>query len=341
MGFWISLTAGVLSLAVLIVRGVPAPALAVWVAGCIFAVAYAVGFIILIMRCLQIGPSGPTVAINNSAMVFGVLYGVLWLDPHTPNTWILAGAIGVFAALAMIGLGGRPNPSDAHPVGRAWLPLVLLGGAFSGVSFMVQTHVGLRHPGLEDGLWLVSLGFGQSAVILLLSAVRDPRILWRRRRERFGGMALGVSNAVGLPLTLLAFRHLGSEIVLPVSVTTPMVLVMVLGSVLYRERLTRLTWAGCLLAAFSVGLIGYGSARNERPAHGPRLSPAAWTAGKLLDHFGAGRIIPESHSILGWKEEGHVGTHAVDNVVGEPCRSPCRTSTRVGRESLSCSWRGL
>jgi drug/metabolite transporter (DMT)-like permease len=219
------------------------------------------------------------VTINNSAMIFGVLYGLLWLDPHTPNICILAGAVGVFAALAMIGVGGRPDPSGAHPVGREWLPLVLLGGVFSGVSFMVQTHVGLRHPGLGDGLWLVGLGFGQSAVILLLSVARDSRILWRRRRERLGGMVLGVSNAVGLPLTLLAFRHLGSEIVLPVSVTTPMVLVMVLGSVLYKERLTRLTWAGCLLAAFSVGLIGYGSARNEHSARGPHLPRAAAPSG--------------------------------------------------------------
>ena len=46
-----------------------------------FSVAYSVGFYILIMRCLKTGPAGPTITVNNSAMICGVLFGIFFLEP--------------------------------------------------------------------------------------------------------------------------------------------------------------------------------------------------------------------------------------------------------------------
>jgi hypothetical protein len=64
----------------------------VWTAGALLAVAYSIGFWVLIMQCLKIGPAGPTVTVNNMAMVCGVLYGVLWLHPHGwPHALVVAG----------------------------------------------------------------------------------------------------------------------------------------------------------------------------------------------------------------------------------------------------------
>lgn len=265
MGFWVSLIASAISLAVVLIRGVPLFVPSIWIAAATFSAAYAVGFIIFIMRCLQIGPSGPTVTINNLAMIFGVLYGVLWLDPHLPNLWIVVGTTGVLTALVMIGTRSDSASTCVHPAGREWLRLVMAGGALSGLSFMTQTYMGLRHPGFDNSMLFIGIGFGLSAVILFLTVVGEPRILLRRQRELAGGIILGISSTVGLPLTILAFGKLGAEVVLPVSVTSPMVLVMVLGIVVYGERLSRLMWAGCLMAALSVGMIGYGSTRDSRP----------------------------------------------------------------------------
>lgn len=262
MGFWISLTVATASLTALIIKDAPLFIPSLWVAGILMGTAYAVGFIMLIMRCLQTGPAGPTVTINNSAMIFGVLYGVLWLEPHFPNGWILAGSAGVLAALIMIGMGRPPSSPQIRAVSHAWLPMVLAGGAFSGLSFMTQTYAGLCHPGVENSLLFMFVGFCFAAVILFLSVVRDPRILLRQKRELAGGVILGLSNTIGTLLVLLTFRKLGAEIVLPVSVTSPMILIMILGVVFYKEHLSRLMWAGCLGAALAVGLIGFGSTQN-------------------------------------------------------------------------------
>ena len=260
MGFWLSLTAATVSAVSLLVRGGTFATTGVWIAGAVMSVAYAVGFIILIMRCLQIGPAGPTVTVNNSMMVCGVLYGVVWLDPHLPDPWILCGAIGVVVGLAFVGLGNRTGGESQERAGAEWARLIALGGALSGVSFMSQSYVGLRHPGMDSGLLFSVAGFGLSAAILLLTLVRESREFVRRRRELAGGILLGIGNGIGLPLTTAAFEHLGAEIVLPVTVASPMVLVTLIGAIAYREKLTRLMWLGCILAAFSIAAIAYGSA---------------------------------------------------------------------------------
>lgn len=259
MGFWLSLTASLASLAILVMREAPTGAPALWLAAAAFAVAYGIGFIVFILRALQIGPAGPTVTVNNSAMIFGVLYGLLWLDPHVPNAWVAAGVFGVFVALALVGYGGKTNSGNHRGNAKEWLRLVVAGGALAGLSFVSQTYVGLRHPGIDNSLIFICLGFGLSALLLFFLVGRDPRVLLQSQRELTGGIALGVSNTIGFSLTILAFKEVGAEIVLPVSVTSPMILVTLLGVLVYGERLSRLTWTGCGLAVLSVAAIGYGS----------------------------------------------------------------------------------
>lgn len=275
MGFWVSLASATLSGGLLAWQGAPCGIGPVWLAGAALGVSYAVGFILLIMRCLQIGPVGPTVTINNSALICGVVFGVVWLDPHVPDGRVIAGIAGVLAALALVGNRRREvrGPGSVKPDDRRlaispeWKRRVMWGGAFSGLSFMSQAYVGIRHPGLAPSLLFVCAGFAVSASILLATVIRRPRVLLQRR-EMLGGILLGVGNVLGLPLTLAAFPYLGSEIVLPVTVTSPMIIVLLLSAAVYRERLDRWTWAGCCLAALAVGLMAWGSTQPP-PCGGP------------------------------------------------------------------------
>jgi multidrug transporter EmrE-like cation transporter len=65
-------------------------------------------------------------------------------------------------------------------------------------------------------------------------------------------------NAATLPLTLLTIRELGAEVALPVTVATPIVLVLAIGRILYRERLSAAAWIGCVLGALAVAALAYG-----------------------------------------------------------------------------------
>jgi len=253
VGFWVSLTvAGTCVVGTLLTgdwRGAPA---GVWLAGAAMSVAYAVGFWICVMRALQIGPAGPTATVNNMAMAAGVIYGLLVLTPGRATVLTWAGLAGVCAALVLLGLG-KPAEKGVHPAaGARWARLAAAGGAFSCLSFVIQAHVGSLYPTHK-------FIFGVAAYSLSALLLRRPA-RFRLRHERLGGIVLGAVNAASLPLTLMTIRSLGAEVVLPVTVATPTLLVLIIGRVFYKEHLSTVAWVGCVLGALAVAVLAYGSA---------------------------------------------------------------------------------
>jgi drug/metabolite transporter (DMT)-like permease len=256
MGFWISLTMGLVSLIGWLTRGELRVPGAVWIAATLLGVAYAIGFCMLIMHCLKIGPAGPTVTINNLAMVCGVLYDVMYLRPMGMPDWrVIVGAVGTCLALVLIGRGSR-EPSMKKIVPRAWLPMVLIGGAFSGLSFITQTYMGRVQP--AHSFAYLAIGSFFSALLLLPTLLREP-VLWTRSRERLAGITIGAVSSTGMLVTLAAFKYFSSAVVLPVTVVTPVVLVLLIGQVVYKEKLSRLEAAGSVTAVLSLLLLTLGS----------------------------------------------------------------------------------
>jgi hypothetical protein len=68
---------------------------------------------------------------------------------------------------------------------------------------------------------------GLAALLLLPAMLRRPERfgLWH---ARLGGVVLGVVNAVTMALTLVTIRQLGAEVVFPVAVATPILLMLIL-----------------------------------------------------------------------------------------------------------------
>jgi len=257
MGFWVSVTTAAIAWGWVLAAGAPLRAGPVWIAGAFFGIAYSVGFILLIMRALQIGPAGPTVTVNNMAMICGVVSEILWLRPHLPSVATIAGITGVCAALVMIGVGRNKEDSGPHAASARWLMYVLAGGALSGVSFISQTYVGTTHT--PHKRLFVAAGFLISALLLAPAALRNG-LRFRGRREPIGGLLIGVCNGVVLPLTLALIQRIGSHVVLPVTVAGPMLLMLVIGRVFYRERLRHVAWIACIVGGAAIALIAWGQA---------------------------------------------------------------------------------
>ena len=256
-GFWLSLTAATLSGLTLAGLGGDLANGPVWLAGGLMALAYAIGFIVLIQRCLQIGPVGPTVTINNAAMLGGVVASLAWLAPRVPNLGEVLGILGILAGLAILAMA-REKPGQTG-LNSAWLRLVIPGGLCSVLSFVCQAYVGVRHPGLRAGLLYTTVNFGGAALLLLL-LIRSPQRLFAQPRLVAGGIVVGIMNGIGLPLSLHAMQAFGPEIVLPLTVALPMVLVALLARLLFRERLGPLAWTGRALTALALALLCYGHA---------------------------------------------------------------------------------
>jgi drug/metabolite transporter (DMT)-like permease len=254
MGFWISLVMGILGLIARVVMREPAIPQGVWTAGLLTAFAYSIGFCLLIMQCLKIGPAGPTVTVNNMAMVCGVLYGAIYLHPAVPSLFVLLGATGTCAALILIGMG-QQSSSSRGSTPRHWLPMLLAGGAFSGLSFMMQTHIGELYRGHRFSFLAIS-AIG-SAIILLPFVLREGSL--SRQREIIAGLAIGGMSVVSISLTLSAFQHFPAAIVLPFTVTSPVLLMLIIGHFGYRERLNARQLSGTLVGAASILLLALGS----------------------------------------------------------------------------------
>jgi hypothetical protein len=72
------------------------------------------------------------------------------------------------------------------------------------------------------------MGWFYLAVVIVLSTVLWPVARWTLDRDGdprvMGFWILGIFNPLGLLFTILAFKLVGAEIVLPVTVTSPIVL---------------------------------------------------------------------------------------------------------------------
>ena len=136
MGFWACLIAAVWSLAALVGRGASLWVGPVWLAGVVLGVAYSVGFYLLIMRCLQIGPAGPTVTLNNLGLLWPVVIGLIGFSAKAPGVGVWVGL--ACTILALVLMGARRGARAGGSVTRRWAAWALVGWAFSGISMGSQ-----------------------------------------------------------------------------------------------------------------------------------------------------------------------------------------------------------
>jgi len=256
LGFWISITAATISATLLVVMGKAILIADVWLAGAALGFAYSVGFCILVIGCLKFGPMSLSMTLNNMAMLFGVLYSIAWLRPMVPNHWIVIGIGGVCVALILLGLGTRQNGQSVVGINRKWLMMILPGSALSGLSFISQTYVGTIQP--AHSLLFLCSGFTVS-LLILAPIVFFGNGFEYRSRERIAGVLMGIGMVLNVPFVMWAIQAVGAALVLPVTVASPIILILIISHFVYRERLPPVEMAACLFGTLSVALLSYGS----------------------------------------------------------------------------------
>ena len=251
-GLWTSIMAAVISAAFALAFGQPLNQPAVWAVGAMIGFAFAVGYCLIIMHCLKIGPTGPTAAVNNMGLVWPVVVGLVWPQLQQLSAGVVVGLALVVIALVLFGIGssaGSGDPAVAR-ISRHWVAWVFLGWLLSGMS-MTGQYIG-SVVAADSPLALTAAFYAVATLILAPLVLRRGRA-WINRVELTGGLVNGVLSAAALVTTLSALRYARVEIVYPVTVATPILLVLVLSSLVYRERLSRTAWAAC--AAGVAGLV--------------------------------------------------------------------------------------
>jgi drug/metabolite transporter (DMT)-like permease len=226
----------------------------VWCVGATIGIAFAVGYFLVIMHCLRLGPTGPTAAANNMGLVWPVLCGLVWPVPRSVGLTVGVGLALVVAGLILFGLASSATAAAGRPatpqLSRRWLAWVLLGWALAGVSMTAQYVGSVLVP--HDSLALTACFYVVTAVVLagVLLARRQRR---PSRSEMAAGAVNGMISAAAVVTTLLTLNRARAEIVFPVTVAMPILLVLVLSAGVYRERLGGLAWAAC--GAGGAGLV--------------------------------------------------------------------------------------
>lgn len=243
-GFWASGTVLVLAACGAYVTGQSLRQPLIWQIGALIASTGAIGFYLAIMRCLRIGPVGPTAAMNNMGLVWPVVLGAVWLKPHPLGGWALLGLALVSASIICFGLhrAGPAGRAKAPGVSAQWLPWALLGWTLAGCSMTGQLLGSIRVPASP-----VALAFVCAAVTIVLVTPFVLRLgaTWCRRSEVVAGVASGFLSLTQFLATLTALTRLRAEVVFPFTVAGPLLLVLMIGRFLYHERLDVPAWAAC------------------------------------------------------------------------------------------------
>jgi drug/metabolite transporter (DMT)-like permease len=221
----------------------------VWSVGAVIGVAFAVGYFMVIMHCLRIGPTGPTAAVNNMGLVWPVVAGLVWPESRSLGWELVSGLALVVVGLALFGVASSRAPAVTG-LSRRWVAWVLLGWLLAGVSMTAQ-YVGTVL--VPDGPLALTAAFYLVAVLVLTAILGRRGRLSLSRLELAGGAVNGLISAAAMVTTLLSLRHFRAEIVFPVTVALPILLVLLLSAAVYRERLTVLSWAAC--ATGGAGLV--------------------------------------------------------------------------------------
>jgi drug/metabolite transporter (DMT)-like permease len=252
--FWISLTGLIISGIILFFREQPIFITPLIFFGLIVSFTASIGFLTIMMYCLKIGPVGLTMTVNNSMLVFGVVYSIIFLNPHIPNLIVILGIIGSISGLIIIGISTSNQSGNSQKISPKWTKLVMIGGGLAGISFMNQAYIGACHPGIDPLMvFIFWISLFSIAILTVLIIYTRSKII--KKREMIGGFLIGILTNVALFLTLYSIKLIGAEIVFPIAVASPMVIMLIIGHFLYKEHLQLKTGIGALLAIISVILL--------------------------------------------------------------------------------------
>jgi drug/metabolite transporter (DMT)-like permease len=222
------------------------------VLGPLAGIAYAVGFILIIFYCLKIGPSGPTVTINNMGLIWPVLLDLgMFGGGQAIRTSTWAGLIITIIALVLMGRG-RAARRGAAPMTKRWAWWALTGWMFSGISMGCQ-FLSSQYAPQAPFAFVVLMSLVSLAILTTITLVkRNGRF---RKEEVIAGGLTGLMMVFGIPATIILLTRMSAAIVFPVTVAGPAILMLLIGHFILKERLSVAGWAASLAGIAGIVLL--------------------------------------------------------------------------------------
>jgi drug/metabolite transporter (DMT)-like permease len=240
-GLWIGATGTVLAGIMALALGEDLGDPLTWLIGAVIAAAFSFGYCFALMQCIRTGPIGPSAAVNNMGLLWPVVLGAAWMNPHPLRPWHWAGLALTVAALVLFGLGKTGNAgtsgNDApRGVSLRWGFWAILTWISAGVSMTAQNYASLHVPRRPFALLFSFMGI-TTVVFIIVTAVGRRKVF--SRTEMAAGAGNGALQVMSISAMFLALQTLNAELVFPFSIGTPVILALFLGAVVYRDRIER------------------------------------------------------------------------------------------------------
>ena len=196
--------------------------------------AFFVAGLVMMQTAVRRCGAGLTAAFSRLGLLVSLGVSVLFFH-ETPSPLRLLGVGLVLAALVLI---HGPKEEERRARRRFWLLLLTLlccGGADAMAK--VYEQLGVQSESTRYFFWLFLTALALTALLALLEWKRSGKKLLLK--ELSAGLLVGVPNYFSSYLLLRALQRLPAFLVYPVYSTGTILLVLLVGALLFRERLSR------------------------------------------------------------------------------------------------------
>ncbi|MBL4587218.1 MAG: EamA/RhaT family transporter [Flavobacteriales bacterium] len=209
-------------------------------------------FYIMAISSQKVGVAISSVA-NKMSLVIPVIAGVILYNESLKGLKL----VGVLLAVVAVVLVTFPKGKSDIDRKYLFLPLIIfVGSGFLDTFFKyVQTHqLGENEIGIfSSSLFLVSALVG--LIVMIIRRIINGSTL--EAKSIVAGFALGIPNyfSIHFLLNALNLPNLESTVVFPINNTGIVLLSTLFAIILFSEKLSKLNWAGIVLAVTSIALI--------------------------------------------------------------------------------------
>ena len=213
-----------------------------------FAVCYAAAWAgtVFAVRC---GPLALSTLIISCSLIFPTAYGVLLGDSLTPA--IVLGVVCLLAALVLVNL----KTGSQEGFSAKWFFCVMVALLGNGICSILQ-NMHKRVLGDSYAHEFMILALSAAFLLLLLSACATSKGIAKDFKACLPySAANGAANALTNFLMITLIGNIPNTVLYPSVSALNMLLAFLLSFFVYRERFTKLQYAGYVLGAVSVVLL--------------------------------------------------------------------------------------
>lgn len=219
--------------------------------GCILGLVFILNFYIMALSAQKIGASVTSVA-SKMSLVVTVLFGIFYLNELVNGFKI----IGVLLALLSVFLIIQINSKELNKKFIV-LPIILFwGGGFIDISLNYNQETYLKNGG--SGLFSMTTfgaAFILGLIVLIYRLIAGKEIF--KLKNIIGGIILGVVNWLSIFLLLRTLKNPAwdSSTAYTIINIGILLLVVIIGVLIFKERLNKKQWFGIVLALAAIILM--------------------------------------------------------------------------------------